>query len=92
MSDIGLFGSGREFGQIVWVAPGEAATNATGGYPFLIQLVGYHAWRQQRNEPRITANDVAWALPAVAERLGRQVIEPALQPLSGGATRIGAGS
>ena len=29
-----------------------AAAAATGGYPFMIQLVGYHAWRQQPDAPR----------------------------------------
>lgn len=59
------------------------ATGAAAGYPFLIQLVGYHAWRQDPAAPTITDRHVTAALPVVEERLGRLVIEPALARLSG---------
>ncbi len=36
----------------------EAAARATGGYPFLIQLVGHHIWRKQPDNPEITSRDV----------------------------------
>lgn len=49
---------------------------ATNGYPFMIQLVGYHTWRQGGTGP-ITAEHVA-----AQARLGALVHEPALADLS----------
>jgi hypothetical protein len=60
----------------------EAAVTASSGYPFLIQLVGYHIWRVEPDAPTITADHVATAIPAVEERLGRLVVEPAVSSLS----------
>jgi hypothetical protein len=60
----------------------ESAVEVSGGYPYLIQLVGYHSWRQRPGAPVITRGDVETALPAVRDRLDRQVIEPELADLS----------
>lgn len=60
----------------------ETAVTATSGYPFLIQLVGYHVWRIDPRAPTITTGHVAAAIPAVEERLGRLVLEPAVSGLS----------
>ncbi len=57
------------------------------GYPYLLQLVGYHAWRAHRDRPEITADDVARTLPLVVERMGRLVHAPALGPLPEGQRR-----
>ena len=35
----------------------DMATGAAGGFPFLIQLVGYHVWRQHPDAPTITIAD-----------------------------------
>lgn len=70
--------AGREIGSDAL----DRAVEATAGYPFLIQLVGYHAFRQEADAPVITVGHVEAALPAVRERLGRLVIAPALARLS----------
>jgi AAA ATPase domain len=69
-------------GRSITAAALGVATRETAGYPFLIQLVGYHSWRQDPAARVIDAGHVVAALPAVRERLGRLVIEPALARLS----------
>lgn len=54
---------------------------ATGGYPFMIQLVGYHVWRQGKTGP-ITAEHVAAGVKAAEARIGNLVHAPALKDLS----------
>lgn len=58
------------------------AAEATGGYPFLIQLVGYHSWRQHPNVKSISAADVAAGAEGATRRVGSLVFEPALNDLS----------
>lgn len=58
-----------------------AASEATAGYPFLIQLVGFHIWRQSGGHT-ITLDDVTAALPAARRRLGQLVHEPSLAAMS----------
>lgn len=50
---------------------------ATDGYPFMIQLVGYHVWRQTGTGP-ITQDHVTAGVAAAQARLGALVHEPAL--------------
>lgn len=59
------------------------AAEATGGYPFLIQLVGYHIWRQQPRRNEISAADVDAGIVAARRRLGSLVHEPAIADLPG---------
>lgn len=59
----------------------EEATNATGGYPFMIQLVGYHVWRAAPTA-RITIDDARDGAAAARKRLGSLVHETSLADLS----------
>lgn len=59
------------------------AAEATGGYPFLIQLVGYHLWRQHPRDQEITGEDVDAGILAARRRLGSLVHEPAIAGLPG---------
>ena len=55
------------------------AAEATGGYPFLIQLVGYFLWKEAEiNQGNLTAETVERAIEAANRRNGRTVIEAAL--------------
>lgn len=67
------------------IAPELAAraAEATGGYPFLIQLIGYHIWRQQPRHRDVSGDDVEAGIVAARRRLGSLVHEPALADLSG---------
>ncbi len=58
------------------------AAEATGGYPFLIQLVGYHIWRQPPGEGAVADAAVDAGIAAARRRLGSLVHEPALADLS----------
>lgn len=57
------------------------ATNATGGYPFMIQLVGYHVWRKATGH-RIDLAAVHAGILAARKRLGSTVHATALADLS----------
>ena len=70
--------NGRE---IDTVACAEAA-QATGGYPFLIQLIGQYIWRQHPKEKAITLSDVTEGIAAARRRMGSLVYEPALADIS----------
>lgn len=59
----------------------EEATQATSGYPFMIQLVGYHVWRKAQGD-NIDVEAVRAGLPAARKRLGSTVHETALADLS----------
>lgn len=61
------------------------AARVTGGYPFMIQLVGYHLWRiAERLEPGaiLTAEEANLAFTEARRRNQRMVLESALAPLS----------
>lgn len=57
------------------------AAEATGGYPFMIQLVGYHVWRKATGD-LIDDAAVDEGVPAAQKRLGNTVHETALGDLS----------
>ena len=54
---------------------------ATEGYPFMIQLVGYHVWRRCPEEV-VVPDAVSAGIAAARSRLGDLVHAPALQDLS----------
>lgn len=72
----------------VWDTPLDpvlirAAAESTGGYPFLIQLIGYHLWQLAESTDRpLGAEDVDLALSAAHRRNARVVIEAALSTVS----------
>ncbi len=59
----------------------STAATATGGYPFMIQLVGYHIWRKSTGD-HITARAVAAGVQQARTRLGSLVHAAALRELS----------
>ena len=72
----------EENGRTIRPADAALAADATGGYPFMIQLVGYHSWRQHPDRSNITAADIRAGAAAAERRMGRNVIEPAINDLS----------
>ena len=58
------------------------AAEATGGYPFLIQLIGRHAWAQDPDQREITREHVDAAIPIAKRRVGSLVFAPAVNGLS----------
>lgn len=66
------------------ILPGAAAAAAamSGGYPFLIQLVGYHTWRQHSATEPITEQAVTNAGPLVEADMETMVFQATLHELS----------
>lgn len=62
----------------------DEAAAATGGYPFLIQLVGYHVWRlaNRRDDRTVTESSLTEGLDAARRRLGSTVLATAVADLS----------
>ena len=60
----------------------DIATAATGGYPFMIQLVGYHVWRCADGEG-VSADAAERGATAARKRLGSTVHETSMADLSG---------
>ncbi len=58
------------------------AAAATQGYPFLIQLVGYHMWAVDPGADTIDARQARAGAERAMRRIGRLVNEPALADLS----------
>lgn len=59
-----------------------AAIEATRGYPYLVQLVGYHVWAVRPLAQRITVADVSSGVPLALDALGPTVLQPILRDLS----------
>lgn len=59
----------------------DAAVNATDGYAFMIQLVGYGIWHAATG-PRITIDDAHAGIAYARDRVGAAVIEPTWRDLS----------
>jgi hypothetical protein len=58
-----------------------AATKATKGYPFMIQLVGFHVW-QAASGDTITPDDVTAGVEAATRRIGDLVYAPVYADLN----------
>ena len=59
----------------------DAAAKATGGYPFLVQLIGYHIWRLSKTHG-VTDSSLTRGIEAARKRLGAMVLDTALASLS----------
>lgn len=71
-------GAGRRIGDEAL----EAASTATGGYPFLIQLVGDYSWNADPADDEITPEAVRHGVERAVAKVAQLVLEPALVPLS----------
>lgn len=60
----------------------DTAAEATCGYAFMIQLVGYNIWRCSRDARRVDASAVGKGVESARIRLGGTVHEPAVEDLS----------
>ena len=60
----------------------KVAADASEGYAFLIQLLGYHAWRQHPERETITLEDMEQAVVLARNDMYRMVLEPTVNSLS----------
>lgn len=72
-----------EGGRTIGEAESWRAARATGGYPFMVQLVGKHMWNASRGEHAISFDDVDTGIALAQQKLGTSVHEPSLQGLDG---------
>lgn len=72
-----------EAGRVVGDAALGVMADATQGYPFMIQLVGYNAWRATADKPEISIEDARRGVERARRRLGALVHAPELARLSG---------
>jgi hypothetical protein len=70
-----------DHGRIITDDALDEAAQATSGYPFMIQLVGYHVWSKAPGAV-IDIGAVRKGVPAARKRLGATVHEAALSDLS----------
>lgn len=70
-----------EAGRSIQEDLARECAKATEGYPFMIQLVGYHVWRKGRTGA-VTADHVQTGVDAARARIGNLVHAPALKDLS----------
>jgi hypothetical protein len=68
-------------GRLLRRGPARTAAEATAGYPFMVQLVGYYSWRVG-DDGQITASDVDEGIRMARVRLRELVHETALNDLS----------
>ena len=61
----------------------EAAAQATSGYPFMVQLVGYHSWEFCSDHARgLSLDDVGLGVAAANRAMEEQVLKPVWRDLS----------
>jgi len=60
----------------------EKAASYTKGFPFLIQLVGYHAWRQSPKNKVITLADADLGIESSEEYMNRMILDTTVSELS----------
>jgi len=60
----------------------DKATGATGGYPFLIQLIGYHMWAQNPEENEISEDDADQGILQAQKDMESRIFEVTLRELS----------
>ncbi|MGO4147805.1 ATP-binding protein [Paenarthrobacter sp. YAF11_1] len=61
----------------------QQLAEATGGYPFLIQLVGYHVWSQARKSGAVVTDQaLAAGVQKARRRMGATVLQSAYSALS----------
>lgn len=69
-------------GRLVGQRALDRAVEATEGYPFMIQLVGFHIWNQHPTRVTVTPDDVDAGVAAARRRIGQLVHEPSLRDTS----------
>ncbi len=62
----------------------DIAAQYTRGFPFLIQLVGYHTWRQSPKVKTITLADVEQGIESSEEYMDRMILDTTVSELSEG--------
>ena len=79
----------RELGGRMKPEAVERAVEASQGYPFLVQLVGYHAWEAAPQPTvEVTLDDMVVGSEAARRQIGQLVIAPLWRDLAHGSHRF----
>ena len=73
----------REAGRDITADALQVAVAGTGGYPFMIQLVGLHAWRADSSAATIDVDQARRGVDQARRKVGQLVHASALADLSG---------
>lgn len=79
----GLLAPIRDNGKTISQTALDMAAEATGRYPYLVQLIGDQAWRNASGREEITEDDVVAAVKRSRSRMFDQVHGPTFDQLSG---------
>jgi hypothetical protein len=60
----------------------DKAAAYTEGFPFLIQLIGYHMWRQSPQNETVSVKDVEYGILAAEEDMDNMILETTVKELS----------
>jgi energy-coupling factor transporter ATP-binding protein EcfA2 len=74
----------EESGRRIDPAALDAAAAFTGGFPFLVQMVGYQSWRQNPGRPQVTPEDVAEGIRASREAMEAMILDTTVREVSPG--------
>lgn len=58
------------------------ASEGSGGYAFLIQLIGYHVWKQHEDDAQISAQDAKEGITFAARDMDRMIFDAVMNELS----------
>lgn len=72
----------RDAGRPMDAAAVELLAEASGGYPYAIQLLGHHAWRASRDSKKITLEHAPQAIDATQHELAAGLFESRWQDAS----------
>lgn len=64
------------------------AVRSIGGFPYMMQLVGYHAWEEHPQREEITASDVQCGAERAARDIEKKILETTYRELSDGDVRF----
>lgn len=69
-------------GRVISPEALKAAVDLSGGYPYLVQAIGYASWDQHPSATEITLEDVEAGARIAHDEIGQLVVAPALADLS----------
>lgn len=69
-------------GRSITPETAEFAAEATGGYPYMIQLIGRFAWAEAPKQREVTLSHIESGIAAAKRRVGMLVLAPEIKDLS----------
>lgn len=83
-----LEGTAEDAGRSLTSEALDRAVEATAGFPYMMQLVGYRAWDQSPSEESLSLSDVEAGVVAARQDMRRKIFDVTFQELSRGDVRF----